>query len=86
MFQVSHINGPYLNRSDVKHAFDAATTTYSKFILHGLFKRHKLYGSRVGSCFCIHQDFQEGAFSTSKVSMAEIQTGRQDALNHLGRG
>lgn len=51
--------------------------TYSELTLHGVFKRHKLYGSRVGSCFCIRQYFQEGASSISKVSTTKWKTGRK---------
>lgn len=49
--------------------------TYSKFIFHGIFKRHKMYGSGVGSRFCIHQYFQERAFSIGVISTTKCKTG-----------
>lgn len=52
--------------------------TYGKFIFHGVFKRHKLYGSRVSSCFCVNQCFQEGAFSIGRVS--KTKTNKQKVI------
>ena len=49
--------------------------TYSKFIFHGIFKRHEMYGSGVGSRFRIHQYFQEGALSIGIISTAKWKTG-----------
>lgn len=55
----------------------SAKQTYSKLIFHGIFERHELYGGRVGCCFCIHQYFQERAFSIGEVSTTKRQTGRK---------
>lgn len=49
--------------------------TYHKLIFHGISKSHKLYGSSVGSCFCIPQYFQERAFSIGKVTVTKWRKG-----------
>ena len=53
--------------------YEKLQQTHSKFIFHGIFKRHKLNGGRVGSCFCIHQCFQERAFPICKVYMTKLK-------------